>query len=164
MPADRPYKIEVEIGIMIGKDLDEPQSADTIRGAIASVHPAIEMVLSRFAVQAPMEHGLADCQSNEAVIIGKSIEGWANADLATIPMALLIDGKAVAANVDGASLDAMCPALAWLTNQALARGLPLRKGHVIITGARLKAPAPPHPCNVTVEIGGNRQAISLNLA
>lgn len=164
MPAGRPYKIEGEIGILIGKDLEERQSADTIRGAIASVHPAIEMVLSRFSGLAPKEQGLADCQSCEAVIVGKSIEGWANSDLASAQMALSIDGKTIAANADGASLTAMLPALAWLANHALARGLPLRKGHIVITGARVKAPAPGGPCSVAIEAGGHRQAVSLELA
>ena len=163
MPADRPYKIEGEIGILIGKDLEQQQSADTIRGAIASVHPAIEMVLSRFSGLAPKEQGLADCQSCEAVIVGKAIESWSNSDLASAQMALLIDGKTVTANADGASLAAMLPALAWLANHALARGLPLRKGHIIITGARVKTPAPGNPCGVAIEAGGHRQAISLDL-
>jgi len=58
----------------------------------------------------------------------------------------------------------MIPALARLANHVLARGLPLRKGHVIITGAFLKAPAPGHPCSIAVEAGGHRQAVSLELA
>jgi len=164
LPADRPYKVEGEIGILIGKDLDEQQSADTIRGAIASVHPAIEIVLSRFSGLAPKEQGLADCQSCEAVIVGKAIEGWANSDLASAPMALLFDGKTIAANPDGASLAAMLPALSWLANHALARRLPLRKGHIVITGARVKAPAPGNPCSIAIEAGGHRQAVSLDLA
>jgi 2-keto-4-pentenoate hydratase len=164
LPADRPYKIEAEIGIMIGKDLEQQQSADTIRVAIASVHPAIELVLSRFAGLAPKVQGLADCQSHEAVIVGKAIEGWTRSDLVSARMAMSIDGESVAANSDGASLEAMLAPLAWLANHALARGLSLRKGHFIITGARLKAPAPGKPCRIAVEAGGHGQAVSLELA
>jgi 2-keto-4-pentenoate hydratase len=163
MTADRPYKIEAEVGIMIGRDLDEQQSVDTIRSAIASIHPAIEMVLSRFEGPVPMEQGLADCQSCEAVMIGAAIEGWANSVQLSPQMALSIDGEIVAATSGGASPEAMLPALAWLANHALARGLPLRKGHFVITGARLKTPAPGWPCNVAVQVGGNRQAVALAL-
>ena len=159
--ADRPYKIEAEIGIMISKDLDEQQSASTIRAAIASIHPAIELVLSRFAGQAPKEQGLADCQSNEAVVVGKAIEAWASSDPASAEMALSIDGETVASNSDAVSLEVLLAPLAWLANHARARGMPLRKGHFIITGARLKAPAPGEPCSVSVEVGGHGQAVAL---
>jgi 2-keto-4-pentenoate hydratase len=160
MSAGRPYKIEAEICIMIGKDLEEQQNADTIRGAIASVHPAIETVLSRFSAQASKEQGLADCQSNETVIVGSAIEAWANSSTS---IALSIGGEKIAANFDRTSVEAMLPALAWLANHALARGLPLHKGQVVITGALLKGPAPLNPCNVAVEVD-HRQAISLELA
>lgn len=163
LPADRPYKIEAEVGIMIGKDLDEQQSADTVRAAIASVHPAIELVLSRFAGLAPKVQGLADCQSNEAVIVGKAIEGWASSDFASAQMALSIDGETAAANSDGVSIAALLAPLVWLANHARARGMSLRKGHFIITGARLKAPAPGKPCSVAVEVGGHGQSVSLEL-
>lgn len=163
MPASRPYKIEVEIGVMIGRDLDTQQSAGTIRSAIASVHPAIEIVLSRFSEGVPMEMGLADCQSCEAVIAGPAIEHWEQFDFANVALTLSIDGEAVATTNQGASLDAMLPALAWLANHALARGLPLRRGHLIITGARPKAPAPLGRCNMTVDVGSQRNAISLDL-
>jgi 2-keto-4-pentenoate hydratase len=161
--ADRPYKIEAEVGIMIGQDLEEQQSADTIRAAIASVHPAIELVLSRFSGPAPKVQGLADCQSNEAVIVGTAIDGWAGSGPASSRMALSIGGETVAANSDGVWLEAMLAPLAWLANHARARGLPLRKGHFIITGARLKAPAPGKPCSVAVEVGGYGQAVFLEL-
>ena len=163
MRAGRPYKIEGEIGIMIGNDLEQQQSADTIRSAIASIHPAIETVLSRFSTQAPKEHRLADCQSNETVIVGKAIEGWSSAGLASTSMALSIGREKFATNFDGTSVEAMMPPLAWLANHALARGLPLRKGHIAITGALLKAPAPLNPCSIAVEVDG-QQAISLELA
>jgi 2-keto-4-pentenoate hydratase len=163
LPADRLYKVEAEIGIMIGKDLEDQESASTIRAAIASVHPAIELVLSRFAGLAPKEQGLADCQSNEAVIVGKAIEGWASSDFASAQMALSIDGETVAANSDGVSVAALLAPLVWLANHARARGLPLRKGHFIITGARLKAPAPGKPCSIAVEVAGHGQAVSLEL-
>jgi len=161
--ADRPYKIEAEIGIMIGKDLEDQQSASTIRAAIASVHPAIELVLSRFLGPVSKEQGLADCQSNEAVIVGKAIEAWTTSDPASAEMALTIGGKTVAASSDDVSLEVLLAPLAWLANHARARGLPLRKGHFIITGARLKAPAPGKPCSVAVEVGGHGQAVSLDL-
>lgn len=162
MPADRPYKVEAEIGIMFGQDLTEPQSADTIRGAIASIHPTIEVVLSRFYDKVPMEQGLADCQSHEATIIGDAIKGWQSSGLVGTQLALLIDGKAVATTSEGASLDAMLPALAWLANHTLARGWPLRKGHTVITGARLKTQAPEGPCRVVVEANG-RPSVALDL-
>jgi 2-keto-4-pentenoate hydratase len=164
LSKNRPYKIEAEVCIMIGKDMEEQQSAGTIRGAIASVHPAIELVLSRFSGQVPKEQGLADCQSNEAIVVGEAIEGWPNSDPAALPMALLFDGEAVSADASGASLDAMLPALAWLANHALMRGMPLRKGQFVITGARAKAPAPGNPCSITVAVGEHQRAVVLDLA
>lgn len=169
MSSGKPYKIEAEIGIMIGKDLNRQQSADTIREAIASIHPAIETVLSRFSSPAPKEQGLADCQSNETVVFGKAVDGWTGSGLASSQMTLSIDGETIAANFDGASIEAMLPPLAWLANHALTRGMPLRKGQLVITGAllktgdRLKPPAPGKPCSIAVGVN-HQQAISLELA
>ena len=84
-------------------------------------------------------------------------------------MTLSIGGETATANFDGASIEAMFSPLAWLANHALARGMPLRKGQLVITGAllktgdHLKAPALDKPCSIVVGVD-HRQAISLELA
>ncbi|MBJ3786125.1 hypothetical protein [Devosia sediminis] len=79
---------------------------------------------------------LADLQSNGAVVVGRDLDRGITASLATLDVTLSLDGKAVNSVDKGASWDAIVKDIAWLAGHAEARGLPLKAGQVIITGAR----------------------------
>jgi 2-keto-4-pentenoate hydratase len=133
---------EVEIAVKLGRDLPprrHPYTADDLRAAIASVHPAIEVLSSRFLDRkavAPLT-AIADGQSNAAVILGEGRCDWAALDLGTVAMRLRLDGKEVKATQGGSATEDMLAALAWLADHAAARDGGLKKGDVVITGARL---------------------------
>lgn len=133
---------EVEIAVKLGRDLGPDADAATTEAAIASVHPALEMVASPFtdrdAIHANVK--LGDLQSNGAVVVGPALDPAIRAALSTLPVALLLDGVAAKSTQTGASWDAIVKAVTWLAGHAAARGLPLKQGQVIITGSRALAP------------------------
>ncbi|MDB5613641.1 MAG: Fumarylacetoacetate hydrolase family protein [Devosia sp.] len=136
---------EIEVAVKLGRDL--PANADTaaVEAAIASIHPAIEMVGSPFVdrdtIDSLAKNG--DLQSNGAVIVGPALDNAIKADLVTLKVSLRLDGVEAKSTDTGANWAAIVEAVRWLSGHAAARGLPLQAGQVIITGARALAPHAP---------------------
>jgi 2-keto-4-pentenoate hydratase len=136
---------EVEIAVKLGADLGANADAAAVEAAIASLHPILEMVASPFvdrdAIAANAKMG--DLQSNGCVVVGPELDPAIKTELTTLPVRLLLDGTEAKAATAGASWATIVEALRWLASHAAARGLPLRAGQVIITGARALAPHAP---------------------
>lgn len=129
--------VEVEVAVTLGADLGASASRADVEAAIASLHPVLEFVGSPFVDRAAQSRNLlnGDLQSNGAVVVGPAVS-LGHEGLATQVTRLLLDG-AVAHEVEkGASWDDTVAALVYLAGHAAGRGLPLKKGHVVITGAR----------------------------
>ena len=136
---------EVEVAVKLGRDIPAGADATTVEASIESLHPALEMVASPFVDRDQID-GMAkngDLQSNGAVVVGPELDPAVKAELAGLPVALLLDGVEAKATTSGASWEATVAALTWLASHAAARGLPLIAGQVIITGARALAPHAP---------------------
>jgi 2-keto-4-pentenoate hydratase len=134
--------IEVEVAVTIARDLPQPTqpyAASDLHSAIASVHAALEIVASRFRDRkaVPPLAGIADFQSNGAVVVGPAISAENLPEFARQSTTLQLDGAASLSSTAGASTANMLSSLAWLANHAAARGLPLKQGDVVITGARI---------------------------
>jgi 2-keto-4-pentenoate hydratase len=136
---------EVEVAVKLGADLDANADAAAVEAAIASLHPVLEMVASPFvdrdAIAAHARMG--DLQANGAVIVGPALDPAIRTELTTLPVRLLLDGTEAKVATSGASWATIVEALRWLASHAAGRGLPLRAGQVIISGARALAPHAP---------------------
>ncbi|SMQ85314.1 2-keto-4-pentenoate hydratase [Devosia lucknowensis] len=134
----RIFLAEIEVAVRLGADLPAGATIDDVEAAIASIHPAIELVGNPFVDRAatPRNLQLADLQSNGAVVVGNEVDRGITAALDTLAVVLELDGKAVHSVEKGASWTDTLTAIAWLATHAHQRGLPLRAGQVIITGAR----------------------------
>jgi 2-keto-4-pentenoate hydratase len=134
----RIFLAEIEFAVRLGADLFAGATARDVEAAIASVHPAIELIGNPFVDRdgQPRNVQLADLQSNGAVVVGPDMDRAIITALATLPVTLELDGVAVHSVEKGASWDDIVTAIAWLADHAEARGLPLKAGQVIITGAR----------------------------
>ncbi|WP_108398641.1 2-keto-4-pentenoate hydratase [Devosia submarina] len=141
--ADFPgLAIEVEVAVTIGHDLPARESgyaAGDMREVIASLHVGLEILASRFPdrTKNPQLVGIADLQNSGGVVLGPAIAAEELPEFAQQQMSLQFDGAEVQSTTSGAATDNMLAALAWLANHAAARGLPLKKGDVVITGSRL---------------------------
>jgi 2-keto-4-pentenoate hydratase len=139
--TQRLFGIEAEIAFRLARDLpkrDRPYTRDETIAAIASMHPAVELVDSRFAdfTKVDAASKLADNQSNGALIHGTAVADWPKLgiDLARPPIAVTIDGK-VAAETTGNSGGDPLRLLTALVNHCTGRTGGLRAGDMVTTGS-----------------------------
>ncbi|MBB3456409.1 2-keto-4-pentenoate hydratase [Rhizobium sp. BK313] len=136
--------VEAEVGVRFGKELpprDTPYSRQEVQAAIASLHPSLEILGTRFnpKLEVPRLTVIADLQNNSGVAVGAAKENWQDIDLSRLAITLRI-GTAVSTVDNGPSLTDMLEALTWLAN-GRARGYGgFKTGQVIITGSRVNAP------------------------
>lgn len=134
--------IEGEIAVKFNRALDGKPggyTVDDVRDAIGSLHIAIEVLGSRFIdrTSVPALVGIADLQSNGAVVVGPAMSANTWPELAEQALRLTVDGVEIASTAGNGSTLNTLTSLAWLANHAATRGLPIKAGDVIITGARL---------------------------
>lgn len=133
---------EVEVAVLLGADLFGNPNRFEVEDAVASIHPVLEMVGNPFVDRdaTPRNVQLGDLQSNGAVVTGPALAEDVREALPTLPVSLSYDGKLVKEVSAGASWADILAALVWLAPHAEARGLPLKAGQTIITGARIALP------------------------
>ena len=132
--------IEAEIAFKLARDL--PARADAYTGpdivaAVASVHPVIEVVDSRFADIRDVDplSLLADSLSHGALVVGPGIALPKRFDVATQKVELDVDGVRVVSAQDSNAAGEPFRLLAWLANHAAGRCGGLRRDQVITTGS-----------------------------
>jgi len=136
-------EIEVEIAVRFSKDLPprtKPYTTDEVTAAIGSIHPALEVLSSRFENRKAVSPltAIADAQSNGSAVFGPALTNWQSVDFSTVGMVLFFDGKQVGQTDGGASNADVFASLVWLANSGAVRQGGLKAGQVVITGARIK--------------------------
>jgi 2-keto-4-pentenoate hydratase len=136
--------IEAEIAVTLNRDLparETPYNALDLTEAIGTLHLAIEVLSSRFADPAglSLHIAIADLQNNAGVVLGPARAMIELPELGQQPMKMSVDGTEIGRVPGGSTTETMLLSLAWLANHAAARGLALKQGDVIITGARIGA-------------------------
>jgi len=132
--------LEAELAFRFGRDLPsrrEPYGEAEVSAAIASVHPAIELVESRiedWQGAAPLSR-LADLQSNGGFCFGPAVADWRAVDYLKQPVSLLVDGNPVAEAVGGNAAGHPLRLLVWLAGHAGRLGRGLRAGDIVTTGS-----------------------------
>jgi 2-keto-4-pentenoate hydratase len=131
--------IEGELAFRFGSDLPPralPYGEDEVWAACATLHPAIELVQSRFADFRAMDKLalLADNQSNGAFCYGAPVGDWRGIDFLQAQASLAIDGKETARATGGNAAGHPRRLLAWLANHCSRRGRGLLAGDIVTTG------------------------------
>lgn len=134
--------VEVEVGLKLGRDLPAQAggySRDEVVAAIEGFLPAFEIVGTRFApgYELPKLLNMGDLQANAAVVSGALVTDWQGLSLGDLKLTLTIADAVFEADT-GASLEVIIDSLVWLANEGALRQGGLRKGQIIITGARIK--------------------------
>lgn len=130
-------RVEAEIAFVLGSDLDRPDAsvADVLR-ATEFVLAAIEIVDSRIAGwDITITDTVADNASSGCYVLGTVPRSLLGLDLATAAMAVEHDGCEVSSGSGAASMGSPVVALAWLAREVARRGMPLREGEVVLSGA-----------------------------
>lgn len=133
--------VEAEIAFCLGQDLpprDEPYSRQEVINAIASAHPAIELLESAYFDPDAVDRFsmIADIQLNGGFVYGQPCASWGNCDLTQENVAVTVDGalrfEGKASNPAGTDLLRL---VTWLANQGSYRTGGLTAGQWITTGS-----------------------------
>lgn len=127
--------VECEIAFRLGGDLPRrpaPYDREEVRAAVASLHPAFEVVGTRIAGDGLPDARIAaaDFGLNMAFVPGPAVEGWQALDLAAIEARCLVDGEEKARGRGELVLGDPLEALTWLAN----RGPGLEAGQWVSSG------------------------------
>lgn len=131
--------IEVETALILGADLHPGAGPAEALAAIGEVRLCFEMVASRFADRRavhPLE-AMADAFSSGGIVLGDALDNWRDALAGLLGIRLWLDDQPVQAPETLQGLDDALSFLSWLAGHAAGQDMPLRKGDVIITGARI---------------------------
>lgn len=145
-PAALPRKalkialIEAEVSFRMARDLpprDNEYSQDEVLAAVDSAIAGIEVADSCLAnlLEQPMACLIADNGAAAGFVAGPDIPDWRNRDLKTLAVDLLFDGEKVGEGLpDGLRCDETW-ALTWTVNHLSGRGITVKAGDYITTGA-----------------------------
>ena len=129
-------KAEAEIALILASDIDDVNATpENVAAAVASVHPAIEIVDSRIADwKITFADTVADNGSSAFFVMGEG-QPLADLDLYSCGMVMEVNGAVVSLGAGAACLGHPLKAAAWLAQTLSKVGEPLRAGDVLLTGA-----------------------------
>ncbi|VXB07804.1 2-keto-4-pentenoate hydratase [Aeromicrobium sp. 9AM] len=144
-------RVEPEVALRIGDDLDLDDPRCSVEAAIDAVAPAIEIIDSRYR-DFLFSHGdvIADNTSGAAFVTGR----WVSPrDLSNLAVRMTVGSTVAATGTTGAILGDPWRGLALLTSVARSQGFVLRRGDIILAGAATGA-VPLVGGSVTTTIAG----------
>lgn len=133
--------IEAEIAFLVGHDLPprpgQPYTREEALAAMASCHPAIEVLESAFTdpVNASRLAMLADLQMHGGFVYGPTFEEWRSFDFTQEHVVLAIDGVVRVEKTGSNTSGDLLKLVPWLLNEGAVRTGGLRKGQWITTGS-----------------------------
>ena len=132
--------LEAEIAFLVGRDLPprtKPYTREEVLAAMASCHPAIEVLEPAFAdpVQVPRLSAIADLQMHGGFVYGPAAPGWQSIDFSKEHVLLVVDGVIRVEGTGSNTAGDLLRLLPWLANEGATRTGGLRKGQWITTGS-----------------------------
>jgi len=132
--------LEAEIAFLIGKDLPPRKTAysrDEVVAAIASCHPAIEVLESGLVDPAKAERlsMIADLQMHGAFVYGAAVANWQAIDFLMEQVTLAVDGVVRAERTGSNTSGDLMRLLPWLANEGAVRTGGLKAGQWVTTGS-----------------------------
>lgn len=132
--------LEAEIAFLVGSDLPpraQPYTREETLAAMASCHPAIEVLESAFtdpSQAAPLAKN-ADLQVHGGFVYGPAVAKWQSIDFTQEKVMLAVDGVVRVERTGSNTAGDLLRLLPWLANEGAARTGGLRKGQWITTGS-----------------------------
>jgi 2-keto-4-pentenoate hydratase len=138
--AHRYRGLEAEIAFLMGHDLPLRQIAytrDEVIAAIASCHPAIEVLESGLIdpAQATRMSMIADMQMHGGFVYGPAYSNWQSVDFSTEKVVLAIDGVVRVEKTGSNTSGDLIRLLPWLANEGASRTGGLKAGQWVTTGS-----------------------------
>ncbi len=138
-PAEALRLIECEFGFRMATDLPAratPYTADEVADAVASLHPAVEVVDVHLpgGLKAGPRWAIADGGGNLFWVPGPATTDWQAGELPDRAVSVSLNGAPQGAGTAAAALGNPVTVLAWLANHLTGRGRHLRAGDWVSTG------------------------------
>lgn len=155
--AFRHLGVEFELAFELGQDVAPgagPYDPGSVRGVIAAVRPAFELVDDLGADYAAID-AFSLVAANAwcgGVVLGEAIPGWRELDVASLPATVRQAGREDERTTTGAS-DPLV-SLAWVLNHFGGQGQTVRKGEHVITGSAVRTRFPVPGDRLRYEIDG----------
>lgn len=124
---------ENELCPRLGKDLNGTITKDQARDAIASIHPALEIIETRGNLTEQLALALADNAQQKTVILGPAVPPPARLD--TIECRVVINDETVATGTGDAVLGDPLNSIVWLAAKLAEFGRGLKAGEIIMSGS-----------------------------
>ena len=129
-------KAEAEIAFILGKDLTNDITIDSLKDAIDYASPSIEIVGSRVENwDIRITDTIADNASASHFVLGKSKIKLSDLDLVNCKMEMLKNGELSSEGTGKACMDNPLNAALWLAKVMAEKGTPLKAGEVLLSGA-----------------------------
>lgn len=138
--AHRFRGLEAEIAFLIGRDLPPRQTVytrDEVVAAIASCHPAIEVLESGLLdpTQATRMSMIGDLQMHGGFVFGAAYANWQRIDFSTEKVTLIVDEVVRVERTGSNTSGDLMRLLPWLANEGAMRTGGLKKGQWVTTGS-----------------------------
>ena len=132
--------LEAEIAFLVGSDLPpraQPYTREETLAAMASCHPAIEVLESAFTdpLRATRLSNIADLQMHGGFVYGPAVANWQSIDFSKEHVMLAVDGVVRVERTGSNTSGDLLRLLPFLANEGAARTGGLRKGQWITTGS-----------------------------
>ena len=139
-PNHRYRGLEAEIAFLMGADLpprDTPYSMDEVVAAIASMHPAIEILETALADPGAASKwtSIADMAVHGGFVYGEAVPNWYDIDFTKESVTMTVDGAVRVQRTGSNTSGDLMRLLPWLANEGASRTEGLRKGDWITTGS-----------------------------
>jgi 2-oxo-3-hexenedioate decarboxylase len=129
-------KVEAEIALILGKDIEGPGvTGAQVLAATEYVVPALEIIDSRYQnFQFTLPDVIADNASSSRVVFGSTIKRPDDLELDLVGVTLSINGQIKDLGAGAAVVGHPANSVAMLANMLSRKGLKLKAGQVILTG------------------------------
>ena len=150
--------IECEFAVILGKDLPSsgaPYTMEQGADAIATMHPAIEVTGMRFKTRPDLGRpgSTMDFAGNYSFVFAKGMADWRKFDLPNHGVKHIVNGEVIKESTGAHVLDNPLNSICWLANKLAARGIELKAGDWISTGAATGPIPAPVGADIVADFG-----------
>jgi len=157
------YGIECELAFRFAAALPPramPYGEDEVLAAVGTLHPAIELVQSRFLHPETVSKLalLADNLANLGLCVDVPVLDWRHVDFWRQPASLVIDDREKVHAVGGNMAGDPRRLLVWLANHCAGRGRGIAAGDIVTTGTHTGLVSVTVPAQITARFAGIGEA------
>jgi 2-keto-4-pentenoate hydratase len=149
--------LEAEYAFRMGSDLaprDKPYSREEVAAAVESVHPAIEVVDTRYTALRQGAFTIADSVNDSHWLYGEGVSDWQSLDIVNAPVTMEVNGEVVVEGSGAEVLGDPMTSLLWLVNEHVGAREGLRAGQFVTAGSCTGLYKSPAGCTARATFGG----------